>query len=153
MSTDLDLPTLDALHARCTPGKWEAWCGSGWPREWASLTGISDEEVVWPIRSEGAGESAEPLCVALSAADQEFIAATHNAYPALSARIRDLEASESTLLHDAWKYEQRIVLLTETLRGIRQEKADELLDCTSPGTRGTLEGEIAWIDRVLRGEK
>jgi hypothetical protein len=69
MSADPDLPTLDALHASATAPPWKA------------------DGIELSAPSEPTTPSLEQL-----AKNAQWIAAIHNAYPALSARIRELEA-------------------------------------------------------------
>lgn len=156
-----DLPTLDALHARCTAGEWRA----GTVETDAVFVPCTD--CIGPERVLYRENKAYP-----NPADQQWNAAIHNAYPALSARIRELEAQRGKATAIAEEQEQlilnkdcRISFLEETLRGIRQEKqtALESFRDQAPGLTGNhanayawligqTEKEIAWIDRVLRGE-
>jgi hypothetical protein len=166
MTTPPDLTTLDALYAAATPGPWE-------------FSGIELSSPGEPNPTHGQLE-----------ANAALIASLVNAFPALSARIRELEAENAYLrkiadvidsdesaamakLLDAPPRvipalrellrktyvpievdgkDARIELLEETLRGIRQEKLEELDMSNAITRREHLTNQIAWIDRVLRGE-
>jgi hypothetical protein len=148
MPTNLDLPTLDRLHAEASRTPWVA-------------TGIELSSVIDP-----ATPSREQL-----EKNAAFIAAIVNAFPSLSARVRELEADLSRVLKDGNAHtdrdESRIRLLEETLRGILQEKQKQR-DLMQSGAidkagtkageayewaKGEIEREIAWLEQVLRGEK
>jgi hypothetical protein len=84
---DLDLAELDRLHAKATKA------------EWFYVASMTDEESMRPggtyadvvIASED--EDSRPVSVldGPSDSDAELIAALHNAYPSLRARIAELE--------------------------------------------------------------
>lgn len=114
MTTPIDLPTLDRLHAEASRTPWA-------------------------------------------------IAAIVNTFPSLSARVKELEAEnairtetnaeQAAIIRAAIEREH---LLTETLRGVLQEKQDELASYGRPGpsfTRDKTIQQIAWLERVLRGGK
>jgi hypothetical protein len=137
MTTDLDLPTLDRLHAEASRTPWVA-------------TGIELSSVTDP-----ATPSREQL-----EKNAAFIAAIVNAFPSLSARVRELEADLSRVLKDGNAHtdrdESRIRLLEETLRGVLQEKQrhrDLVVEGPMPELADRLNTEIAWLEQVLRGEK
>jgi hypothetical protein len=87
---DLDLAELDRLHAKATKA------------EWFYVASMTDEESMRPggtyadvvIASED--EDSRPVSVldGPSDSDAELIAALHNAYPSLRARIAELERKE-----------------------------------------------------------
>jgi hypothetical protein len=182
VSEPIDLPTLDALHASASTGEWGVYSEPAFSRE-SVATEMRRLALSTP---EFCGElhllEVDGLCPAatgcgkLSAANAQWIAAVHNAYPAISARIRELEAARdrlaticdeafgmqpvmsadellSLLERQLFKRRQREIQIEETLRGIRQEKQDDVDDAsTAEVTRDKLKTQIAWIDRVLRGE-
>jgi hypothetical protein len=172
MTTDLDLPTLDALHAQNEHGAWVAYAYEGESnsgRHRYSLCRNEDDMTNHTCLGQLKADTEDKV-----RALAEYIAALHNAFPALSARIKELEANardrswnridletmiqnEHKLYADAHermvKVEERNKLLTETLRGIRQEKAAALDETpTFHPMRKEREKQIAWIDHVLRGE-
>ena len=76
MTDPIDLDALDRLYAKATPGDW-----SNEPGE-VEVTGgkhyiVPIDDMDWSAQRPD---------------DGAFIAAIHNAYPALAARIRELEA-------------------------------------------------------------
>ena len=100
---DLDLAELDRLHAKATKA------------EWFYVESMTDEESMRPggtyadvvIASED--EDSRPVSVldGPSDSDAELIAALHNAYPSLRARIAELERKEKAF--DA--IERRLVFI------------------------------------------
>lgn len=82
----IDLDKLEALHAKATSGEWASRReGSGYEHEDEFLSEIGD----------GVQVSGTAICVAWSErVDSEFIAASHNAMPALLAELRLLREFE-----------------------------------------------------------
>lgn len=184
-TTPIDLPTLDRLHAEATPAPWVAtqmggvWRGPlsedtpGCTRGKGPLAGELFQ--CCPDDYECMGDCDDPDGQAR--ADETWIATIHNTFPSLSARVKELEAQaqahawkvrdlETTVQNEHKLYadaHERMLkafaendLLKETLRGILQEKRDELASYGRPGpsfTRDRTIQQIAWLEQVLRGDK
>jgi hypothetical protein len=162
MPTDLPLPDLDKLHAEAHPGEWtilrSSWCVV------APTPHVTDEDVVcdceqtidWDPETIGAKQRQWK-------ANAEWIAQIHNTWPTISARLKEQDESVLELQEQVTALElernERVTsmkLLEETLRGILQEKRDELASYGRPGpsfSRDKLIQQIAWLESVLGGEK
>jgi hypothetical protein len=82
----MNLDELDALYVKATPGKWVSKVEESQQRDYARIT-LAEK-----------GSYVASVCEVI---DGAYIAALHNAYPALSARIRELEKERDLLV--AWK--------------------------------------------------
>lgn len=159
-TTPIDLPTLDRLHAEASAGPWRA--GRSDMTSYDGNTGEAFKNVYGPEYEKHPRTGADiPLTVARGEskrchANAAWIATIHNAFPSLSARLKELEADLSRVLKDGNAHtdrdESRIRLLEETLRGILQEKQTELTNYRVP-TSADLLKQIAWLEQVLRGDK
>lgn len=118
-----DLDTLDAQYAAATPGEWHVPC--------AGVRGYALGEVY-------SGDAREPCVETWSSqagADAEWIAAIHNAYPALVAELRALRQERDCL----------VAALRTTITVLR-----EIAHLTEGGPHGMATAAVGQLDALLR---
>jgi hypothetical protein len=153
MTTDLDLPTLDRLHAEATPGDWLVYVEHCTDREQAKrecerlVDGTKGESVdFYMLTTEEAVAPGVTGCGPMSRANAEWIATIHNTFPSLSARVKELEETLRGILQE--KQKQRDLMQSGAI-----DKAGTKAGEAYEWAKGEIEREIAWLERVLRGEK
>jgi hypothetical protein len=112
--TDLDLPTLDALHDLSTPGEWteadtrftEA-LRNAYPALSARIRHLEGRIVDFETMAD------ETFGYRDEYTSSELLLAYHQGLPKLTARIRELEADRRNLVHEIRRYASYMLQLTE----------------------------------------
>lgn len=104
LQASLDVAGLARDLELAGPLEVEQLAGHGWPAGWADYTGISDQEIVWPVQPKGQPvPGGTPIAAFVSHAEQALYWRLRNAAPTLLAIARAAEAlRDVSVAHYRW---------------------------------------------------